>query len=99
MRLAGAGATLVRWHTALDSAYITRGIVTAAATPIAGAVARPLVEAVKWWVPARLIGLRPKNDAVAAWKKDRSQAGSRVRRPPHGPLMVGTARYEARGEQ
>ena len=65
MRLPGAGATLVRWHTALYSAYITRGIVTAAATPIAGAVARPLVEAVKWWVPARLIGLRHNNDAVA----------------------------------
>jgi hypothetical protein len=27
--------------------------------------------AVKWWVPAQLIGLRHKNDAVAAWKQAR----------------------------
>jgi len=26
---------------------------------------------VKWWFPARLIGLHHKNDAVAAWKQDR----------------------------
>jgi len=30
-----------------------------------------LRRAVKWWVPAGLIGLRDKNDAVAAWKQDR----------------------------
>jgi hypothetical protein len=36
--------TLVRWHAAFCSASITRRIVTAAATPIVGAVARRLVE-------------------------------------------------------
>ena len=44
VRLAGGGDTLVRWKTALCSASITRRIVSAAATPIAGAVARSLVE-------------------------------------------------------
>src|SRR6478672_8223803 len=43
-RLAGGGDTLVRWRTALCSASITRRIVTAAATLVAGAVARPCVE-------------------------------------------------------
>ncbi len=32
-----------------------------------------LGRAVKWWFPARLVGLHHKNVALAAWKKDRDQ--------------------------
>ena len=29
--------------------------------------------AVKWWLPARLVGLHHKNDALAVWKQGRDQ--------------------------
>ena len=32
-----------------------------------------LGRAVKWWLPARLIGLHHKNDAVADWKRSHDQ--------------------------
>lgn len=32
-----------------------------------------LGRAVKWWFPGRLVGLRRKNDALAAWKKGRAE--------------------------
>lgn len=32
-----------------------------------------LGRAVKWWLPAGALGLRHKNDALAAWKREREQ--------------------------
>jgi hypothetical protein len=31
---------------------------------------------VKWWFPARLFGLKHKNDALAGWKRERDLGGS-----------------------
>jgi len=33
-----------------------------------------LGRAVKWWFPARLVGLHHKNDQLAAWKQSRDQS-------------------------